>query len=85
MTPKYATVSSKGQITLPAEARRALDIKKRERVRVEVEDDAIVIRRVGNLLDLEGFLGEGASPEEERKAMMEAVSRHVLGLDEEDE
>lgn len=80
-----ATVSSKGQITLPAESRRAVGIKAHDRVRVEVVDDAIVIRRVPSLLELEGFLGEGGTPEEERQAMMEYVARHVLGLDEDDE
>ncbi|NQT53333.1 AbrB/MazE/SpoVT family DNA-binding domain-containing protein [bacterium] len=81
----YATVSSKGQITLPAKMRRALGIKEHDRVCIEAEEDSIVIHRAPDFFELKGFLGPARSAEEEREAMMEAVSRHVLGLDEDDE
>jgi len=74
-----ATVSSKGQITLPAESRRALGIKPHDRVLVQVTGDAIVIRPAPDVLGLRGFLGKAGTPEEEEKAMQEAVARHVLG------
>ena len=72
------TVSSKGQITLPASSRRALGIKARGRVLIELSDDAIVVRPVPDLFELKGFLGKGVPAEEERGRMAEGVARHVL-------
>ena len=39
-----ATVSSKGQIVLPAEVRRRLRLMKGERLSVEVKGDSVVLR-----------------------------------------
>lgn len=39
-----SSVSPKGQITLPAEVRRLLQIKPKDRVAIEVDDDEIKIR-----------------------------------------
>ena len=72
-----ATVSSKGQITLPAGARRALGIKTHDRVVVEVSNGAILIRPVRDFFELKGFLGKASSRREEREAMMRAVADHV--------
>jgi len=36
----HATVTAKGQITIPAEVRRKLGIKKGTRIRIEVSEDA---------------------------------------------
>ena len=80
---RIATVSSKGQITLPAEARRKLGIKPHDRVFIRVSGKVIVVEPVGDFFELEGFLGKAASPAQERKALLDAVSRHVLELDEE--
>jgi antitoxin PrlF len=78
----FSTVSSKGQITLPVEIRRMLGIKARDRITLESVGDTVVIRRVRNLLELEGFLGKALPMEEEKRLMEEAVARHVMGLDE---
>ena len=43
MTTSYTTITSKGQITLPAEARRALGLRPGQKVGVRVEGDHIVI------------------------------------------
>ena len=40
-----STLSSKGQITLPAQVRRKLRIKPNDRLAIEVRDDTIVITR----------------------------------------
>jgi antitoxin PrlF len=74
-----ATVSSKGQVTLPAQCRRALGIKPMARVFIQVDEGAIRITPAAGVLSLRGFLGKGGSPEEEEKAMQAAVARHVLG------
>jgi len=74
-----ATVSTKGQITLPIASRRALGIKPHDRVTIEVRQAEIVVKPVPDFFELKGFLGKGATPEEEREAMLKAVSDHVLG------
>ena len=74
-----STISSKGQITLPASARRKLGIRAHDRVTVETRDDAIVIRRIKNFFELEGFLGEGLPLKEVRKRMIAAVAARAMG------
>lgn len=73
-----ATVSSKGQITIPVLARHTLGISAGSRVLLELTKDALVVRPVPDFFELEGFLGEGLPPEEERRLMAEGVARHVL-------
>jgi AbrB family looped-hinge helix DNA binding protein len=74
-----ATVSSKGQITLPAEARRRLGIHVCDRVSIDAHDREIVIRRIESLLELKGFAGKSCSATDERTAMMDAVADRVAG------
>lgn len=45
MPATYATITSKGQITLPAEARRALGLRSGQKVAVRVEGDHLIIDR----------------------------------------
>ncbi|MCL5961777.1 MAG: AbrB/MazE/SpoVT family DNA-binding domain-containing protein [Chloroflexi bacterium] len=45
----YSRVSPKGQITLPAEVRERLDIKPRDRVAIELEDNVVRIMRGSGL------------------------------------
>jgi AbrB family looped-hinge helix DNA binding protein len=45
MPDMYVTISSRGQITLPAEARRALGLHAGQKVSVRVEGDRLVIDR----------------------------------------
>lgn len=72
-----ATISTKGQITLPAAARRAVDIKPHDRVIVEVKGNTISVRLAPDLLRLKGFLGKGMTRNKERTAMMQHVARHA--------
>lgn len=74
-----ATVSSKGQITLPAGARRALGIRQHSRVSVEVRKDELVIKSAPDLLALKGFAGKALPPEREQEALADAVRAHVSG------
>ena len=73
------TVSSEGRITLPAHLRRELGIKPHDRVAVDLIDGAIVVRRIPDLFELEGFLGKALPLDEERDKMMRGVAEHVLG------
>ena len=74
-----STISTKGQITLPAEMRRKLGVKPHDRVVLEVEDDAILIRKAHDFFELEGFLGQAKSAEEERAAMKKAAAGRRTG------
>ena len=72
-----STISTKGQITLPARIRKQLGIKPRDRVAIDVVEDAIVIKRAVNIFELRGFLGKALPADEERKRMQKAGARHV--------
>lgn len=75
----FATVSSKGQITLPVAARRQLGIRPHDRITIEGGDNEIVIRKIRSIFEIEGFLGKALSSKAEREAMMDAASDHVRG------
>ena len=79
-----ARVSERGQISIPAAARRKLGIKPKSRVIVEVGENEITIRPVRSILEVAGiFRGcttdiPGAGDwERERVVAMEAVAREV--------
>lgn len=69
-----ATVSSKGQITLPAKARRDLGIRLHGRVSVEVRKGEMILKPAPDLLALKGFAGRALRPEQEQEALVEAAS-----------
>jgi AbrB family looped-hinge helix DNA binding protein len=69
-----ATVSSKGQITLPARLRRAVGIELHHHVMIEAEQGRLVIRPLKSLKDLAGFAGAALPASEERQGMLEAVA-----------
>ena len=72
-----ATVSSKGQITLPVQARRKLKIEPNDRVTIDAVDDAIVIKRAPDLFQLKGFLGKAIPEAQERARVRRAVAGHL--------
>ncbi len=71
-----STISSKGQVTLPARMRRQLKLKPRDAVTIETVEDAIVIRRATDFFELKGFLGKALPEEIEHQRMQTAVSSH---------
>lgn len=74
-----STVSSKGQITLPARLRKKLGIEPNDRVIIETTEDALLVRKAADLFELEGFLGKALPGDEERKRMTGAIARRVAG------
>jgi len=77
-------VSERGQISIPAAARRKLGIKPRSKVSVEVGENEITIRPVKSILEVAGIFRDCASGipgagdwEREREVAMEAVAREV--------
>lgn len=51
-----ARISSKGQITLPSRARRAVGIETESRVEVDVRDGEIIIRPIKSVSEVGGML-----------------------------
>ncbi|MEW6262392.1 MAG: AbrB/MazE/SpoVT family DNA-binding domain-containing protein [Thermodesulfobacteriota bacterium] len=76
-----STISSKGQITLPADIRRKLGMKPNDRVLVEADNEAITIRPARGFLGLKGFAGPAQPADEENRKMAEAVAKHLAGQD----
>jgi len=64
-----ATMTSKGQITIPAEIRKAMGLHAGERVVfTRLDDGTTVIRaKTRSILDLKGMLGPGAKTPGRRK------------------
>ena len=55
-----ATISDKGQLTLPAPMRKRLGIKSRSKVEVEIRDSEIVIRPAKSVRDVAGIFAKYA-------------------------
>jgi len=53
-------ISERGQLTIPASARRKLGIRPRSRVEIVVRDDEIVIRPLKTISELRGIFREYA-------------------------
>ena len=71
----FATVSSKGQITIPISARRFLGIKEYDRVCIETEKDRITIKSAPNILSYSGSVGKASSLIQEKKALKDYVAK----------
>jgi len=73
-----ATITSKGQTTIPAEVRRRLRLEPGDRLDfIEVADGRYELRPAhGSLRDLHGFLADWASPRiSDDDAIMAAVAQ----------
>lgn len=57
----YATITSKGQLTLPVEVRRALGLQAGQRVAITVEDDRLILEPPASLDALRARLREEAT------------------------
>lgn len=78
-----STVSSKGQVTIPAEIRKHLDIKEGDKLSFVIEDDGSVrviaphYRRIVELRGIAGSLDKARSWEEIRQIARED---HILEI-----
>jgi len=75
----FATISSKGQITLPSDIRNKLDIKPKDKVEIIIRDREIILKSVPSFRRLRGSVSKKKGSA--RKAMERAVSKHVTGED----
>jgi AbrB family looped-hinge helix DNA binding protein len=74
-----ATVTSKGQVTIPKEIRDLLHIRTNDKVDFVLEGDRVVLAPVKTLLDLRGVVraeGKGDFPAERARAKS-AVAKRV--------
>ena len=83
MEPETRTVTTKGQVTIPSEYRRKLDISPGEMVRFILVDDLIILDPKGKISELRGALKPYAKKgvtykKEPVRALMvrDAVSRY---------
>ena len=77
-----AKVTSKGQITLPAEVRKGLGLKAGEKVAFfEGLDGEFTVRRVGSILELEGCLAGIEVPKTDEE-MNRLLHQRAFELDE---
>ena len=77
-----AKVTSKGQITIPADVRAAMGLKPGERVVFwGGENGEFIVRRVGSILDLEGCLAGFEAPKTDAE-INELLAAHAAELDE---
>lgn len=75
-----AKITSKGQITLPKEVRKILDVHEGSVVVFEKEDDRVVIKSARTLKEFRGFLkgrGRSADFDAMRKKAKEYIGKKV--------
>lgn len=73
-----ATISDKGQITLPAQARKKLGLIPRSKVEIEVRDNEIIIRPAASISELYGSLNEYAKDKTENWETMRRVTEKTI-------
>ena len=75
-----STVSSKGQVTLPAKMRASLGINSKDKVQILLRDNEIVLKPVKSFRELRGTISfkKGDS----RTKATEAAAKHVMEMDE---
>ena len=75
------TITSQGQISIPAKIRRSLGLNKTRRALVSQQNGKIVVEPVKNLLELRGSLKTNikASPRQIREAFEEYLAKEAVG------
>ena len=71
-----ATVSSKGQITLPSKIRAELGIQSKDKVRIFIRDEELIVKPLRSFRELRGSIS--AKKGDQRKVFQKAVARHVM-------
>jgi AbrB family looped-hinge helix DNA binding protein len=87
MVTHTTTVTRKGQVTIPIDIRRSLDLKEGDQVAVEQQGDIVLLRRAISVAErTAGILAKyrlatPLSAEEERTRFEQAVADEVSGSD----
>ena len=75
----FATLSSKGQLTVPVAAREALGLRAGSRVSIETQGDRIIIRPPPDFLTFKGMLGKAKPRVREQAALASAAAKRARG------
>lgn len=82
MLERRSVVTRKGQITIPAEIRHALNIKEGDKVAFSLENGEVKLSRTGSVVEATaGALKSDMpplSPQEERRAAEQAIAEDVI-------
>ena len=82
MQERLGVVTRKGQITIPADFRRALGLKEGDKVALKLEEGEVKLSRTGSVVEATaGALKSDLpllSPEEERRAAEQAIAEDVI-------
>jgi antitoxin PrlF len=82
MNEQLTIVTRKGQVTIPADIRRALGIKEGDKVAFVLEDDQVTLTRKGSVVEqTAGALKSdmpALTPQEERAATEQAIAEEAL-------
>jgi antitoxin PrlF len=82
MNEQLTIVTRKGQVTIPADIRRALGIKEGDKVAFVLEGDQVKLTRKGSVVEqTAGALKSNIpalSPQEEREAAEQAIAEEAL-------
>lgn len=82
MQERLSVVTRKGQITIPAEFRRALGLKEGDKVAFTMEEGVVKLSRTGSVVEATaGALKSdmpALSPQEERRAAEQAIADDVI-------
>ena len=78
-----ATVTAKGQVTIPVEVRKALNLKPGSKIMLfqDSDGDFVLRARSGSIMDLRGCLAGLDLPKSDEE-MNGLIHRHALELDE---
>lgn len=82
---KLATISDKGQITLPSAVRRQTNLLPGMQVQVEVRDDEIVLHPVKSLLELAGILADHVGDTKESYESIRTMTEAAIAAEVVDE
>lgn len=80
------SLSEKGQVTLPAGARRKLGLKPKSKMEVEITEEGILLRPIKSIMELSGILHEYAKGKSTdwdtiREETMKAVVQEIMDED----
>ena len=81
---QFVTITSQGQITIPAHFRRVLGLQKKQKAMIIIKGDELVIKPEVDILDLEGSLAhlgkknKGKTIDEILKMEKEGVEEAVV-------
>jgi uncharacterized protein len=73
-------MTRKGQVTIPAEMRRALDMEEGDRVTFELVEDEVRIRRIGSVAERTAGILKGKEPPPSAEELRE-IAEWVIAQD----